>query len=789
VVFLLVSLILFLGVASTGAVMALAERILLRPVPFPAPDRLVALRTIPLDAPPATRIFFPESYENLRDLQDATTAIELHGWYLGTSFQMGEDGRLVEIQGAGIRESYFDALGLPPALGRFPTARELERGDPVVVLSHRFWLGHFGGSPGALGQNLRLGGRNYEVAAVLRPRAGSPTDADVLVPLELNERQRTERSLRILFHLGRLRDGVSITQAQADYERAADQLRPRHPAVMQNWKPHIEPFTRLYIDGQDRTVSILTGASFLLLLLAMLNLGSLVLAQAAQRSQETAVRLALGATPRDVARQALAQTALATLPGTIAGLLGAWWLTPRLGLLNPNPYLAHLYDGLELNPVVAAATGSISMLLALLAGLLPVWQNLTVPTAGVLRESTRGGGSSPRVLRTQRWLIRGQLALTSAFLVLGGFLGLSYARLRQADQGFAVENRIAATYSLPANRYGTEGAFRQFARALQDRLGERRIFTQAAITTNLPVGDLVWSTNFAPAPRGNEDMKFELHLYSRISETFTATGGLRLISGRNFTVDDRGDTPPVALVSQSAARHFWPGAAATGQTLVRRRGNNLSPPIQVVGVVSDAVVGGPRNGVRPVVYLPVTQSTPASALTVLVESPLGAAEVVAEIKSVVADLDPALAVAQVSPLRERYDNTVSVERFQTRLLAAMGAVCLLITALGVYGLIERQSKAREVEFAVRTALGAGMGEHVRLHLREQGLLVLSAVGPGLLVASFVAHRVDLGLFAITARHPLPYGAAALLVAGLVLLSLIGPLRRILRAPVAQLLRK
>jgi predicted permease len=789
-VFIITTLIVSLGVAATSSILTLAERLLLRPLPHPAPDRLIALRVQQADAPPTrdAAALFPESYLNLLELEATTSTFAHHGWYLSNSLQLGGGDQAVEITGGGVARDYFAVLGLPPALGRFPGAAELERLEPVAVVSHGFWQRQLGGAPGVIGQTLLLNGRAHTVAAVLPPRAAIPADADVLVPLEVTDRQKTERALRFIFHLGRLREGVTLEQAQADLDRAGAALLRQHPDTQQRWRLVATPFTPLFVDGQDRTVLILLGAATLLLLLAMLNLGSLVLAQAAHHSREIALRLAIGASARDVIGLALGRTLGLTLPGLGLGLLGAAWATPRLGALNPNPFLGHLYTGLELNPLTALATVGLVLLLALVAGLLPAWQNLSVESGHVLRETVRGGGASWRVLRAQRWLIRVQLALTSVFLVVGGLLGLSYQRLREVDQGFAVANRVAVTFTLPASRYGTEAPFRQLARALQDRLAEQPGLAQATVTTNLPVGDLVWSSNFATPPRDNAPAQFELHFFSRITETFLETAGHRLLRGRNLTRDDRADTMAVALVNDSFARRFWPGLDPVGQTVVRRRGAVISAPILVVGVISDAVVSGPRNAARPIIYLPVVQSTPNNALTVLAESPLAASEAIARVKAAVSAVDPALAVAYAAPMSERYENTVSVERFQAHLLAAMGVICLLITALGIYGMVERHVTAREVETVVRAALGAGPGEIVWLHAREQGLLVLSALLPGLIAAAAIAIKADLRLFGVTPLHPLPYLAAAGLVLGIVVLSMIWPLTRALRTPLAEVLR-
>lgn len=776
------------GVAINTATLSLAYAILHRPLPFPGLDRLVQMRAVQLGRDPTNpnNQVTGESWLNHLDYRAALTAYEHHGLYWSQSLTWATGGEPRQLSAAGVNDAFFPALGLAPLAGRFPTAEEINTRAKVAVISHAFWRSEFQSRPDALGRTLSLNDASYEIIGVLPPRASLPLLNDLWVPLDPIG-LHTLRSYKAVSFLGRLRAGVTLPQAQDELRALADRLAEEHPTQNRDWRPWIYSLVEQQLGGNERTAVTLQIASFLLLMMATFNMGALIYAQAAQRSTETAVRLALGASPRRLVQLALLETLSLVIPGVLLGLVGATVAVPFLAELSPNPALSYFLRDLSVSPEVAAVSAGLALLLGSLAALLPAAQHLNVNVALAMRESTRGGGLSPRVLRLQRLLVQAQLGITAILLTGAILLGLSYQRLLAADQGFRTEERYAATFALPQSRYAETGRVHQLAREVQDRVRGTPGFRAAAVSSNLPVGDSNWVSAFGALPRDAGEVKFDATQYARVTEDYLPAMGLRLLRGRNFTADDRAGTQAVAIISETLARRLWPDGDALGEVLVRRRDTEFTR-LTVVGVVADLKVGGARSAALPFVLIPITQTLPAFNLTVVAHSSVGEGPTIEAIKQAVRASDPGLPVINSGSLADRIDATAAIESFQTRVLAALGVLALLITLMGISGLVLRVVTAREVEFSVRQALGATPGGIARMLLVEQLRLILAGVVAGTLGAWLLARSVELPLFGLTADSPLPYlltiGALGLLS----LVSLAWPVLRAARTAPSRMLR-
>jgi predicted permease len=656
------------------------------------------------------------------------------------------------------------------------------------VISHSFWQREFAGRADVLGRTLTLNEASYDIIGVLPPRASLPLLADVWIPLD-PVGMHTLRSYKAVSFVGRLKPGVTMEQAQADLNAAAEAQALAHPVQNRDWRPWLYSLVGQQLGSNARTAVTLQAAALLLLMMATFNMGALIYAQAAQRSQETAVRLALGASPVRLVRLALVETLSLVVPGVLLGLVTAWLLVPWLSQLSPNAALTYFLRDLTVRPDVAAASAGLAVLLGLLAALLPAGQHLHVNVASAMRESTRGGGLSPRVLRLQRLLVQAQLGITAILLTGAILLGLSYHALLTADQGFRTADRYAVTFSLNPTRYPTNPPekIHQLAREVQDRLAQVPGFQAAAVSSNLPVGDNNWISLFGVPPRDTEQPKFEGIPYTRVSEQYMDALGLRLLAGRFFTSADHISSQPVAIVTESLAKRLWPGRDAVGELLLRRR-DSVETKLLVVGVIADIKIGGARATVAPFVFFPITQAFPAQAMTVVVHSGLGEAATIEAIKQAMWRSDPTLPVVSSGSLADRIDATAAIEGFQTRVLAALGGLAILITLMGVSGLVLRVVTAREVEFSVRQALGATPWTIARMLLAEQLRLIVIGVTAGLGLAWAIAKSVQLPLFGVTADSPAPYVLAFAAMAAFSLVSLVWPIVRAARVKPAQMLR-
>ncbi|MBA4137989.1 MAG: hypothetical protein C0518_11785 [Opitutus sp.] len=776
------------GVAINTATLSLAYAMLYRPLPFPQLDRLVQMQAVQVgrDHTDPNNQVTGESWLNHLDYRAGLKSFARHGLYWSQSFTWATGGEPRQLAGAGVNDEFFPALGLAPRLGRFPTTEEINARAKVAVISYSLWQREFAGAADVLGRTLSLNDASYEIVGVLPPRASLPLLADLWVPLD-PVGMHTLRSYKAVSFLGRLQPGVTLEQAQEELQSLADLLAVQHPVQNKDWRPWLYSLVGQQLSGNERTAVTLQIASLLLLMMATFNMGALIYAQAAQRSQETAVRLALGAAPQRLVRLALAETLSLVIPGVVLGLVAAWVAVPFLSELSPNAALSYFLRELTVRPEVALTSGVLALALGALAALLPASQHLNVNVALAMRESTRGGGLSPRVLRLQRLLVQAQLGITAVLLTGATLLGLSYHRLLTADQGFQTAGRFAATFTLPQSRYAAPAKVHQLARDVQERISRTPGFHRAAVSSNLPVGDSNWVSLFGTLPRDAAEMKLEAMQYARVSEEYLATLGLRLMKGRNFTADDRTGTQLVAIVSESLARRLWPDRDALGQLLIRRRDTEETRML-VVGVVADLKVGGARTPATPFVLIPIQQTLPAFNLTVVAHSSLGEAATVETIKQAVWASDAGLPIISSGSLKDRIDATAAIEGFQTRVLATLGGLALLITLMGISGLVLRVVTAREVEFSVRQALGATPLEIARMLVLEQLRLILAGVVAGTLFAWAIAQAVDLPLFGITASSPLPYALTIVAMAALSLVSLAWPVIRAARTAPARMLR-
>jgi len=775
------------GVAINTATLSLASAMLYRPLPFPGADRLVEIRAAENGKDRTQQINqVGESYHDHTDYRRALRSVERYGFYFAQTYSWTSAREPRQLFGAAINDDFFPALGIVPWRGRLPTAEEVNRTAKVAVISHNLWRREFHGADDVIGRALALNDTSFEIIGVLPRGAALPLLGDVWTPLQMDDNFNL-RSFKALGSVLRLTDGVTLEQAQAELTAAGEAQAAAYPAQFLGWRPWLFPLVSTQLAGNERTAVVLQAAALLLLVMATFNMGALVYAQAAQRSQETAVRLALGAAPRRLVRLALVETLALVAPGVALGLLAACLAVPHLSTLTPNPNLAFFLRELVVQPGVAVVSGALALGLAALAAILPARQHLGVNVALGLRESTRGGGLSPRVLRRQRWLVRAQLAITVVLLAGAAMLGLSYRALRTADQGYRTDDRVAVTFTLSPSRYGKPELTHRFARELQDRLREAPGLRSAAVATNIPVGDTIWVSTFSPPPRDNAEVKFAAQPYARVSEDFLPALGLRLLRGRGFTADDGAGKPLVVIVSESLARRYWPDREAVGETLIRRRGG-VETKLQVVGVVADVKIGGSRSATGPIILQPFWQVPPSTALTVIAHASLGEAAAVEAVKKTAWALDPLLPVTTSGSLSERIDAAAAIEGFQTRVLGALGGFAVLITLMGISGLVLRIVTARETEFSVRQALGATPGQVGWMVLAEQLRLVGGGALLGVGGAWLLLSALPLPLFGLTPQSPAPYLLALALLFACALLSLLWPVWRAARTAPARMLR-
>ena len=782
--------VLGLGIGASTAVFSLVHGVLLSPLPFRDPGQLVTVQIHVRemeDRFPA----FPASLlalEAWSGCQDVCAGVAAARPFRSTLTNAGEPRSL---RSARVTASFFDLLGVAPAVGRGFRAADAAVGGPgVAILTHDLWQGAFGGDARVVGRVLTLDDERVEVIGVLPDSHWLP-DLDRLMPLEAGGGGPPEifRPLRYTPEqasrfgefdypaIVRLAPGIGAEQAVPELTALTREAFGDLPFTI---TPMVRPLD-LQIAGDVRApLGWLLAAVGAVLLVACVNVASLLSARGLRRRHELAVRSALGAGAPDLVRHVLAESALLAGLGGVVGVgvahgclrlavAAAPLEVPRLGEAG--------IDGLALTVAAGAALVS-----AIGCGLPPAWRaGRTVPAA-VLKADARTG-SDRSWHRLGDLLVGAQVALTVVLLVAGGLLLASFVRVMQVDRGFDPASVVAVDLILPASRYDAEGRTRLYDELLA-RLADARVVTSAGITQRLPLEGEAWVDTLVPAGETTPDpaeMAALLGNYRFVSPDYFGTLGMALTRGRLFTDQDR--ARPVAVVTAQTASRLWPGEDPVGRRFV---GGNSPDPHEVVGVVGDARILGLDVDPGLVAYLPYWGLAPSSA-TLVARDGADTGTVVASVRESVRGLDPLLPVSNVRVLDDVLAESVAVRRFLLQVTAGFAISGLALVCLGVFGTVSQRAVRRRREFAIRLTLGATRGRIVG-HVCAQGLRPVAAgLAAGLIVSIATTRFIEALLFGVAPVDPMVLAGASIAVLGLGAAACLVPAARALRVPPARTL--
>jgi putative ABC transport system permease protein len=765
---------LALGVGANTAIFSVVNAVLLRPLPYSEPERAVVVWLKGAEAAGGDRV--PMSVMDLLDWRARNEVFESVGAFTGgqVSYTGGEAPE--QIPGAQATADFFDTLGARPRLGRtFKPEDERPDAERVAVVSDGFWRRRMGADPAALGRVLTLDGRQYTVVGVMPEGFDFPTQ-DMEVWTAFQVRPPSRRGPYFLTGLARVRAGVTLEQARAALNAMPD---PEH----QGNPPQGERFNMLtvndYLVGDVRpALLVLLGAVGLVLLIACANVANLLLARAASREREIAVRAALGASRWRLARQLLTESVLLGAAGGFAGLLLSVWGVDALLALSPEGI--HRLREAHIDGRVLLFTLGVSLLSGVAFGLAPALQGAGADLNETLKEGGARGSTEGRGRRRMRdALVVAEIALALMLLVGAGLLLKSFTRLQNVESGVRAERVLTMQVSLPRARY-EEGPKRvEFFRQLLERVRAVPGVESAAATTSLPPDLLTASDNFSvegrPEPPGGELPVADL--LSVTPEYFRALG-VPVVRGRLFTDADREGTPPVCVVNETLARQFFAGEDPVGKRLKQggsdRPGNQF---MEIVGVVGDVRYEGLHAKVQPAFYLPYQQS-PWFDMSLVVRTNVSEPRTLAAaVSKEVWALDRDLPVARVATMEELMSRSVAQPRFRTLLVAVFSCVALLLAAVGVYGVMSYAVVRRTHEIGVRVALGARGRDVLRLVVGHGLRLVLAGIGCGLAGALLLTRVMEGMLYGVSAADPATYAVVALLLASVALLACFIPARR------------
>ena len=751
--------VMALGIGANTAVFTIVNSVLLRPLPFPEPERLVSLAVVRDDpfvgVNDTVMPDFVYVYLRKQDrLFEKLTAYNSH------RINMTGTGDARSIMGAFATADFFFVLRANAALGRTFSADEDQPGhDGVVVISDELWRSAFGADPAAIGKTVRLDGENHTIIGVMPGGFAFPGALDAWVPKAV----RLEHNSWMLGVIGRMKPGVSQGQATAELDTIIKQI-PGELDVSRRPPAKVTSLLERVSGKVQRSLLVFLGAVAFVLLIACANVANLMLARAAGRRQEIAVRAALGASRWRLIRQLLTESTLVALAGGTAGLMLALWSVPALVALAPPDSLPRVGQ-IGIDGWVLAFTFAISLATGLGFGIIPAVQ----ATRSDLRDSLSLGGRTltGRHERLRGALVISEIALSLVLLTGAGLMLKSFLRLRSGEAGFRAENLITMTVDLPDNAYKEASQMHAFRERTLEKLAHLPGVTATAAINYLPLGGFLNMGDFRldgghKFPRGLMVDKPE------ISPAYFRAMGVRLLRGRYFSASDNAQAPAVAVVSQSAARALWPGEDPIEKRFTEEEDNPKPKDwVTVIGVVEDVKQMGMADKHRETVYQPLAQIDRPywlNHMSFVVRTASDPEALATAMRAVVHDIDRNQPVQTIATMQTLIDASTAEPRFQTRLLGAFSMLALLLAAVGTYGVLAYSVSQRTHEIGIRMALGAERRDVLRLVLRRTLLLAGTGVLIGAAGALAVTRVLQKFLFEVKPNDPATFVAVAALLA-------------------------
>jgi putative ABC transport system permease protein len=770
-------LTLAIGIGVNTAIFSVVNAVLLRPLPYVDPDRLVRLWETRTGKDLAE---LEASYPNYVDWIQQNTVFEGLAGYDGINVTLLGRGVPVRISGARVTANFFSVLGVLPVVGReFQSEDAHLTAPPVALISYDFWKRYFGGDQGAVGQVLNLSSQLYTVIGVLpRDFKFQPGDS-VWVPLRVTEgdAQRNQHALSVI---GRLRPGVSHRQALAEMTTIAERLAQEYPETNARSGLRVLPLREAIVGSARPLLLFLLTAVALVLLIACANLASLVLARALSRRKELAIRASLGAETLRLVRQLLVESVLLSLLGGLSGLLLFVWSLGPLVRLIPMAFL----QDVSVDWRVLSFNFFVSLLTGVLFGLAPALQGCRFSIVETLKESgSLSADTGSR--RLGNILVISEISVVLVLLVSTALITKSLWRLLAVDPGFHREKLLTVSLSLPAARYSDHGKVVRFYEEVQRQVALVPGVEDVAIIDELPLMNDRINAGVSPQGRPVSDGELESVVWRTTSSNYFHLMGIRLIKGRFFNAQDNASSPRVVILSESLARRLFQ-EDPVGRRVVMPRNRSVW---QVVGVVADVKLGELERAARPAFYTSSLQESSHNS-NLVIRTTADQAGLVSAVRRVVETLDPELPVYGVHTIEQLIQSTrgVSTRRSTATLLSSFAAVGLLLASIGLYGVMSYGVAQRTREIGIRMALGAKRSDILRLVLKNGLKLILLGIAFGLVGTLGVSRLISSLLFGVSATDALTLVAASLFLTGVALFGSYVPARRAAKVDPIEALR-
>lgn len=776
---------LAIGIGANSAIFSVVDAVILRPLPYPEPDRLVTFwLTAPekglarLDLPPGLFSFYGARSRTLSGLDV----------YSSGGATLAENGDAERVNASAVSTGFFHTVGIAPALGRAFVAADGAKGAPgVAMISYRLWKQRFGGDPKLLGRSVDFSSEPSLIIGVMPPAFNFPDDADIWFPLEIDENAFTPWYLEAV---GRMKAGVKVADVQREIESLTDEAMIRHPerfpfAKRGENRAVAMPLSRQLVGDARAPLLVLLGAVGLVLLIAAANIANLQLARAAARTREMAVRCCIGASPRQIAAQLLTESLLLALLGSAAGVaLATWGMSLVRALpIDRVPRLASVHmDGR-----VLLFTFAVTLSVGVLFGLAPALRASRTDLHDALRDGTRAGRSSGSK-RLMNGFVVSQFALSVILLVGAGLMLRSFQNLVAVDPGFRAENLLVTRVWLQRVHYPTDGRMRQVFDALVASVRALPGVRSAGMNDMVPFGKYDPHDEFTV--EGQQPAQGEpvpVAEIRRVTPGYFETMGMPIIRGRDFLDTDTWKSPPIAIVDEMIADRYWPNADPIGKR-IREGKDSTVQWLEIVGVTR--TVRGSSLGERGeyALYRPNAQQ-PAGRSYLVVRTAGDPRALIAPVRKRLSELDPGLPMNETHTMEQAVSGSLAITRLTNVLLTGFALVALVLAAIGIYGVMSLGVAGRSHEFGVRLALGAAPSSVLALVLRQGMTLAGLGLAIGALGALVLTRFIASLLYGVAPADAVTFIVVVAALAGVAFAASYFPARRATKADPVSALRQ
>jgi putative ABC transport system permease protein len=776
---LIAILALALGIGANTAIFSVVHAVLLQRLPYGNPDQLVWI----WESNPGSAITKePTSLPNYVDWRAQNQSFtELTAWSRANLILTG-DGEPERVPGSAVAANFFSTLGVSPALGRTFVAEENTPGkNRVAVLSHAFWQRRFGADPNIAGRTVTLNGNPYSIVGVMpaafrHPDPGMTIVPDLWIPLSIDGAQNGRRGdfLRIV---GRLKPGVNIEGATKDMTALTARLAEQYPAANAGWTVTLLTLHQRFTGDVRKPILLIMGAVAFLLLIACANVANLLLARAATREREIAIRSALGARRVRLLRQLLTESLLLALAGGLAGLLVAIWGVEALRSIAPEN-LPRL-DSAGLNYLVLTFAIGLSLLTGIVFGIVPAMTSTSIDLNSSLKEGGRGTSDGKRGAMLRDLVAVAEIALALMLLVSSGLLIRSFLKLQKSDPGFKPENVATMQVLLPRNKYPEGPQISAFFDQLLERIKAMPGVDSAGAVDSVPLGGggnvLSFLIEGNPAPPPEQVVDAEAYT---VSPGYFGTLAIPFVRGRDFSERDDGKAPGVTIINEMMANRYFPGEDPLGKRITL--GNaETGPWLTVVGIVKDVAHNDLGAAPYSQMYGAYRQN-PSRLMSVVARTSGGERGAVAGLRDLVKSIDRDLPLGKVTTMEQLLSDSIARPRFNALLITIFAAAGLLLAAVGIYGVISYGVTQRVHEIGVRIALGASSRDVMGLVLSKGLKLAIAGVAIGLLLSLAAGRLLSTLLFGVGARDPLTFVGLSAVIVGVAMLACYLPARKAMK---------